>query len=147
LISIDTNILFAALNADSPEHSRAALFLESLQNQDDVAISEFILIELYGLLRNPTVLARPLTASRASTICESLRQHPKWQLIGFPNESRAFHNAFWPKLHKESFARRRAYDWRTALSLTQQGVSDFATVNLKDYEGFGFKRVWNPLTK
>jgi len=26
----------------------------------------------------------------------------------------------------------------------QQGDEEFATVNTKDFEGFGFKRVWNP---
>lgn len=43
------------------------------------------------------------------------------------------------------FAPRRAYDWRVALTLTQQGVTEFATVNTKDFQDFGFTRVWNPL--
>jgi hypothetical protein len=62
-----------------------------------------------------------------------------------PPENRAFHDAFWPKLAHEAFARRRAFDWRTALSLVNQGVTEFATVNLKDFAGLGFTRVWNPL--
>jgi hypothetical protein len=33
----------------------------------------------------------------------------------------------------------------TALTLTAQGVDDFATVNVKDFTGLGFRRVWNPL--
>ena len=44
-----------------------------------------------------------------------------------------------------NFARRRAYDWRAALLLIQQGVTEFATVNEKDFRDCGFKRVWNPL--
>lgn len=110
-----------------------------------VAISEFILMELYGLLRNPVVLRRPQTAARAAAVCEAFRAHPRWQVIGLSPDSRAFHDAFWPRLRKESSARRRAYDWRTALSLIQQGVTDFATANSKDFAGFGFARVWNPL--
>lgn len=43
------------------------------------------------------------------------------------------------------FAFRRLYDARSALTLTAQGVTEFATVNAKDYEGLGFRRVWNPL--
>lgn len=27
----------------------------------------------------------------------------------------------------------------------QAGVTHFATVNRKDFEDFGFKKVWNPL--
>ena len=52
---------------------------------------------------------------------------------------------FWPKLRETDFARRRAYDWRAALLLIQQGVTDFATVNEKDFRDCGFQRVWNPL--
>ncbi len=125
----------------------AAAFLEELQDREDVAISEFILLELYGLLRNSVVFRRPLSAARAATICEEFRRHPRWQVIGFPPDSRRFYDAFWPRLRKESFARRRADDWRTALSLIEQGVTDFATVNSKDFVGFGFARVWNPLAE
>jgi predicted nucleic acid-binding protein len=145
MISIDTNILLPAVEADSDDHRSAVAFLETLQDRDDVVISEFILLELYGLLRNPAVLARPLSAARAASTCEAFRQHPRWQVVGFPPESRAFHDQLWPRLRKESFARRRADDFRCALSLLQQGVTEFATVNLKDFAGFGFSRVFNPL--
>ena len=40
---------------------------------------------------------------------------------------------------------RRAYDWRAALLLIHQGVTEFATVNEKDFRNCGFQRVWNPL--
>lgn len=38
-----------------------------------------------------------------------------------------------------------AYDWRAALLLIQQGVTEFATVNEKDSRDCGFQRFWNPL--
>lgn len=146
MISIDTNILLPAVESGNPDHARAAEFLESLHERKDVAISEFTLLELYVLLRNPTVLARPLPAAGAVDVCEAFRRHPYWQVVGFPPESRAFHDAFWPRLRERDFSRRRAYDWRTALSLLRNGVTEFATVNEKDFRGFGFNRVWNPLT-
>jgi toxin-antitoxin system PIN domain toxin len=145
MIAFDTNILLPAIETGNPHHTAAAAFVQSLHSRDDVAISEFILIELYVLLRNPTVLARPLSASAAVEVCQSFRQHPRWQLLGFPPDSRRFHDVFWPRLRRDQFARRRAYDWRTALTLLQQGVTEFATVNVKDFEGFGFGSVWNPL--
>lgn len=145
MISIDTNILFPAVDEDQPHHAKAAAFLESLQTREDVAISEFILLELYGLLRNPAVLTRPLAATDAVDVCEAFRLHPRWQILGFPPGSRHFHDILWPRLRGENFARRRAYDWRSALTLIQQGVTEFATVNEKDFQGFGFARVWNPL--
>ena len=145
MISLDTNILLPAVEIRNAYHPKAAAFLESLKDRQDVAICEFILLELYVLLRNPAVLANPLPATDATDVCEAFRQHPCWQVIGFPPESRNFHDTFWLKLRQDDFARRRAYDWRAALALIQQGVTEFATVNEKDFRNFGFKRVWNPL--
>ena len=65
MISLDTNILFPAVVAENAEHVAAAEFVESLTEREDVAISEFILLELYGLLRNPVVLSKPLAAAAA----------------------------------------------------------------------------------
>jgi len=63
----------------------------------------------------------------------------------FPPDGRALHDTLWSKLGETGMARRRAYDARMALSLLQQGVKELATVNTKDFEDFGFLRVWNPL--
>jgi len=145
MLSLDTNILLPAVETRNPAHGRAAAFLNSLQSRGDVAICELMLLELYSLLRNPAVLATPLAARAAADVCEAFRLHPHWQLIGLPPDSRAFHDAFWPRLREKSFARRRAFDWRAALALTSQGVTEFATVNEKEFRDFGFKRVWNPL--
>ena len=146
MISIDTNILFPLVVEDHPLHAAAAAFAKSLQARDDVAISEFVLLELYNLLRNTAVMNEPLAAGAAVNVCVAFRQHPDWQILGFPPESRPFHNAFWPRLRTSGFARRRSFDWRLALSLLQQGVTEFATVNQKDFEDFGFEKVWNPIS-
>ena len=53
----------------------------------------------------------------------------------------------WPAAAGPGFARRRIYDARLALTLRHHGVAEFATANVKDFEGFGFTRVWNPLTE
>jgi uncharacterized protein len=139
MISLDTNILFPLVVEDHPQHKKAVAFADTLP--DDVAISELALLELYNLLRNPAVMKRPLGPSEAVDACEAFRQHPHWQIIGFPPDSRSFHDAFWPQLRTKDFARRRAYDWR----LARQGVTHFATVNTKDFEGFGFAKVWSPI--
>jgi toxin-antitoxin system PIN domain toxin len=146
MISIDTNVLLPAVEADNVQHKKAAAFLDSLHGRDDVIISEFVLLELYVLLRNPAVLAKPLDGAKASAVCEAFRRHPRWQLVGFTPDSRTFHDELWPRLRAKQFARRRAYDWRMALTLLRHGVREFATVNVKDFEGLGFARVWDPLT-
>lgn len=83
MISLDTNILLPAVESGNPDHAHAVAFVETLQDRDDVAICEFVLLELYGLLRNPAVLAKPLVAAAAADVCEAFRQHPRWGLIGF----------------------------------------------------------------
>ena len=145
MLSIDTNLLFHAFNEDSPSHAAAYAWLVSLQGADEVAISEFILAELYGLLRNPAVLRQPLPADEAVEVIETYRRHPRWRLIGFPLESRPLHESLWQKARSRDFAFRRLYDARSALTMIGQGVSEFATINVKDYQGFGFRKVWNPL--
>ena len=40
---------------------------------------------------------------------------------------------------------RRIFDIRLALTLLRFGVTDFATTNLKDFEGLGLERIFNPL--
>ena len=104
-----------------------------------------MLIELYGLLRNPQVLSRPISARDAAAVCQTFRRHSRWQLLGLPPDGRVFHDALWAKLHDPKTSRRRIYDLRLGMSLVAQGVTEFATANLKDFERIGFRRVWNPL--
>lgn len=145
MVALDTNILFPWLRPEHANHIKATAYVDSIRDNEDVVISELLLAELYGLLRNPAVMTKPMSARDATDVCQDLRNHPKWRIMGFPPDSKAFHDAFWPKLAEPDFARRKAFDWRTALSLLMQGVEEFATVNVKDFEGLGFKRVFNPL--
>jgi toxin-antitoxin system PIN domain toxin len=145
MISIDTNILLHAFNEDSPSHRVAYSWMTSIQRSEDVAISEFVLAEFYGLLRNPAVLKHPLPANEAVEVIQTYRSHPRWRLIGFPSESRSLHDQLWQKATNKAFAFRRLYDIRSAFTMIAQGVTEFATVNLKDFEGAGFRKVWNPL--
>ena len=145
MLSIDTNLLLHAFNEDSPNHAAALTWLDPLHQQEEVAISELILAELYRLLRNPAVLKQPLSSEEAVEVIQTYRSHPRWRLIGFPLESRSLHDALWQLARRKDFAFRRLYDARAALTMVAQGVTDFATVNVKDFEGLGFRRVWNPL--
>ncbi len=144
-LSFDTNILFPAVQVADPRHEAAAAFLASTEGRTDVVVSELVLLELYVLLRNPAVVSRPAAPHEAVAVCEAFRSHPRWQVTGLPRGSRQFHDAMWPRLSTPGFARRRAYDWRMALSLLQHGVTEFATANVADFDGFGFARVWNPI--
>ncbi len=77
-----------------------------------MAISEFIPAELYGLLRNPTVLKRPLDAGEAVEVIQTYRRHPRWRIIGFPVESRPLHDALWEKKPAGKTLRSAAFTMR-----------------------------------
>ena len=145
MLSIDANLLLYAFNKDSPQHVAARRWLTSIAEEEAVAISEFVLAEFYGLLRNPVVIQHPLSAGDAVEVVQAYRSHPSWRLIGFPSESRSLHDALSHRARSTDFAFRRLYDARTALTLIHHGVTELATVNVRDFVGLGFRRVWNPL--
>lgn len=146
MLSIDANILFYAFNADCPQQGVAEKYLNGLTKREDIALSEFILCEFYVLLCNPAILNNPLSPRDATEVILTYRSHPLWKIIGFPVSSRAVHDELWTMASKPNFARRRLFDARTALTLLNFGVKEFATANIKDFEGMGFDKIWNPLS-
>lgn len=145
MLSIDANLLLYAMNTASPHHQRALEFMRGASQREDVAISEFILVELYVLLRNPAVLTSPMNEADAAALVGTYRRHPRWMLLGSDPDSRGLHTELWRQAARAPFARRRIFDARTALTLVRQGVTEFATANLKDFQDLGFQRVWNPV--
>ena len=141
MIGIDTNILIYARVASAPLHAKAVAFLEQCAAEPDVVLAELVLVELYLALRNPAILAPPLDAASAAAECQHLRSHPHWALV----EQAEVMGAVWQDAAVAGFARRRIIDVRLARTLLAQGVADFATVNERDFQGLGFRRVWNPL--
>jgi toxin-antitoxin system PIN domain toxin len=141
MISVDTNILLYAQNADCPEHGAAWAFLEEIGPRQDVAICELVLVELYLLLRNPAVVKQPLEPGEAAEVCRGYRSNPRWRLI----DSAPVMERVWDAAGGPEFARRRIIDLRLALTLQHHGVTELATANVKDFEGLGFARVWNPV--
>lgn len=141
MLSIDTNILLYAQNRDCSEHHAARAFVEDCATRDDVAVCELVLVELYQLLRNPAVLARPLPAADAATVCLAWRSNPRWALI----ESAPVMDRVWAIARQPDLPRRALFDARIALTLRHHGVTEFATRNTSDFEGFGFARLTDPI--
>ncbi len=145
MLSVDTNLLLYAAVAECPEQGASEKFLRSLESRTDVAISEFVLVELYTLLRNPAVVKAPLGSSAAVQFVQTYRRHPKWRVVSFPAPGSSVMEDVWREASAYGFARLRIYDTRLALTLRHHGVTEFATRNVKDFQGFGFKRVFDPL--
>ena len=141
MISIDTNLLLYSVNRSCPEHPEARRFIEACTRRSDVAIAELVLVELYALLRNPAVVRSPLGAPEAAAVCQTLRRHPRWALI----DAAPVMDRVWGVAARPGVARRRVFDARLAYTLLDHGVSELATRNVKDFEGFSFDRVFDPL--
>ncbi|MEX1120119.1 MAG: TA system VapC family ribonuclease toxin [Terrimicrobiaceae bacterium] len=140
-ISFDTNIAVYACNESSVEHEKAVNFLNSLALRHDVAVSEFMLVELYLKLRNNKIFQNPMTPSEAVDVCQGYRSNASWELVNECPEM----DELWKQASKKNFAIRRVIDLRLGLSLVAFGVTDFATTNTKDFQNTGFAKVWNPL--
>ncbi|MFM8658022.1 MAG: type II toxin-antitoxin system VapC family toxin [Chthoniobacterales bacterium] len=141
MLGIDTNILAYARLADSPWHRQAAGFLESLRESSEVVIGEQTLVELYLLLRNDKILSPSLGPAQAVAECDLFRSHPRWRLV----DAADVMDDVWPLAAVPGFPRRRIIDVRLAKTLQHHGVREFATANTRDFEGLGFRRVYNPL--
>ena len=51
----------------------------------------------------------------------------------------------WAAAASPGVARRHVFDARLAHTLVDSGVKELATRNTRDFEGFGFERVFDPL--
>jgi toxin-antitoxin system PIN domain toxin len=143
VISVDTNILLYSLNRDCPEHGPARAFVEACAGRSDVAIAELVLVELYVLLRNPAVVRRPLEAADAASLCQAFRRNPRWALV----DTAEVMDRVWTAAARPGVARRHVFDARLAHTLLGNGVKELATRNTRDFEGFGFERVFDPLSR
>ena len=140
MIALDTNVLFPALEVSHKNHLDAKAYVDQLAS-GEVAICELVLAEIYVLVRNPATCRRPLGAAQANVVIRALRTNPAWRLIDYPG---GLMDSVWRACGEPGFARRRIFDARLAVTLVHHGVSELATVNVKDFDGLGLKRVWNP---
>ena len=140
-LSVDTNIFVYALNRNSDVHESARTFLESIAARTDVVIAEQALVELYLLIRNPTVFPNPYPAAEAARVCRDFQGNVNWRIV----ECRPVMERVWDVAGNPDFARRRIIDARLAFTLRAAGVTELATRNTSDFTRFGFERVFDPL--
>lgn len=144
MTSCDTNILFPACKAGSPQREAARAFLADHEKRSDFCICEQVLLELYSLLRNPTVCERPLPSAEAVRVVHRYRSNPNWPVVDIVLGSEIM-DVVWEHASEPRFPYGRIYDARLAATLRHHGVTHFATSNERDFLDFGFEHVWNPL--
>ena len=141
--SLDTNILLYALNCDCPEHETCRSLVESaLSEAEQWVIADQVWFELYRLLRNHAVLEKPLTAAQAAEAIDWYRNRSGWLRCAWETDMMEKVEALWK--HKD-FPARRCFDAQMAIVLNENGVTEFYTRNVRDFKGFGFFRLVDPL--
>ena len=144
MISCDTNILFPAFNKRDPLHERARGYMTDLEDREDFCLCEQVLLELYCLLRNPTVCSHPMTPASGVSLIEALRSNPRWRIVDVVLTA-GIMDKVWALAGQQSLPYRRVLDLRLGFTLRHHGVTEFATRNTGDFLDCGFARVWNPL--
>jgi uncharacterized protein len=139
--SFDTNLVVHSANSDSPLHLPARAFLEEIALERDVVVCELMLVEVFLKLCNSRIFRKPMAPAQAGKYCQTLRANQNWLLI----EEAAVMEDVWRWTQRRGFAFRRIIDVRLGLTLRHHGVTEFATTNLKDFQGMGFGKVWNPI--
>lgn len=145
MTSADSNLFIYAADPNSPRHESARGFLKSCGgDEEEFVLCELVLVEVYMALRNPSIFKNPYTAAEASGYCSQLKQNPRWRCVDYqPDISKSL----WQWARTTSAGFRQIIDARLAFTLRFHGVSRFATLNGKHFQGFGFETVWNPLSK
>lgn len=143
ILSADTNLFLYAANPASPHHESARRFFENeAGGKERFLLCGLVLVELYMQVRNPAVFKIPKTAREAAIFCDALRLNPAWEFGDYePDAAKPLWN--WAARTKTGF--RHIIDARLAFTLRHHGVTHFATINVKHFDGFGFEKVWNPI--
>jgi uncharacterized protein len=141
--SMDTNILMYASNSDCREYAICSELVErALSTPRQWIIADQVWFELYRLLRNPTVLANPLGAKEAGQTIKWFRRESGWLHCAWETNSMSKLESLWSEA---SFPSKRVFDLILALTLKNNGVTEFYTRNSRDFKEFGFFSVINPL--
>jgi predicted nucleic acid-binding protein len=141
--SLDTNILVYALNEEACE-SQSALCLvnQALEQADQWIIADQTYFELYAVLRNPKIWAKPMSGTEALKRIDFFRNSSGFLRC-------AYHPDQWESISKalrgKNFPARRLFDVVLAKTLIASGVTHFHTRNVKDFEQLGFRKVINPI--
>ncbi|MEO8614571.1 MAG: PIN domain-containing protein [Luteolibacter sp.] len=143
MLSTDTNLLIYAADSESPNQEAAIRFFEnSVKSDEEFVLCELVLVEVYMQLRNPAIFPNPQSAEEASNYCRRLRIDTGWRHIDYDPAVSA---KLWKWASSTQGGIRQIIDARLALTLRHHGVTRFATANVKQFQGFGFTEVWNPL--
>lgn len=141
--SLATNVLLYALNADCAEHVGARSTVErALKESEEWIVADQVYFELYRLLRNPSVLSRPLAAEQAAQTVAWFRSRSGWLRCSWEPNMMHRVSSLWSDA---AFPARNTFDLVLAVTLAPNGVREFFTRNVNDFLPYNLFSVHNPI--
>jgi len=141
--SIDTNIFLYAINSDCPEHERAMkLVQDALKQPAEWLVADQVWFELYRLLRNPSVLKKPLGAEQAADTVSWYRSASGWYSCAWEPDMMKRLLPFW---RNKDIPPCNSFDLILAVTLASHGVETLYTRNTRDFETFELFGLHNPI--
>ncbi len=139
--SLDTNILVYAANRSCPEHKRAyALVEELLSKPAEWIISDQVLFEYMRALCSRAIFSSPVSKDKAIKAVHDFRTRSGASYCAY--DATMFEQVL--ELHKKT-QRDHVFDIVLAVTLKQNGVRQFFTRNIKDFNDLGLPEVINPI--
>jgi predicted nucleic acid-binding protein len=77
-------------------------------------------------------------------VIQAYRANPQWPIVDVVMGGEIM-KTVWKRAAEPEFAYGRVFDARLAATLRHHGVTRFASRNERDFLGFGFDRVWDPI--
>lgn len=143
--SIDTNILFYALNRDCPESESAFTVIKNgLKAPENWILSDQVYLELYKLIQNPAVLEQPLSRQEAFDIIHYYRNESGWLCCSYDVR-------YWQDmvsyLQSADYPSANIFDLQLAVTLKNNNVKKLYTRNIKDFALFPWLETVDPVTE
>jgi predicted nucleic acid-binding protein len=139
LIGIDTNILVYFLNSESVYHEKAKTFIESLTSKRISGVITWQnLSEMYAVVTDGKRFPRPMTASQAVNVIESLLENENIKLVlPVTDTKKTFLNSLLGIKPKG----QKVHDVFLAATFLSNGVTTLITQNTKDFLGIKSLKV------
>ena len=138
---IDVNLLLYASDQSSPQHARAAGFLQSCAAEGQVfCLAWLTLMSYLRMATHPRIFAQPLSHADASRNVEALMALPHCRVIG---EQDGFWNTYRDITGDVPTRGNLVPDAHLAAVLRQNGIATLYTHD-RDFRKFAFLEVRDP---
>lgn len=136
MISFGVDVLYAAVNEDSPQFAAARELVMKYESSTDVVLLEEVLVALYGALARTPI-------KDAAAVIRHFRGNPNWRVVD-AQSSRVAMNAIWDCALANGEDVLTIHRRRLLATLQRNGVTTFYTGEAEALGAIGCAFARNP---